>query len=492
MLLIQKAFHLLVFAFFLGVVSTSVYATPYGWEQKFYDPEMREGLDYGYSVSISPSEDYAFVGKPYSYEEIPSGSVDVFKNNNGTWTLQQTLYESTITNRFGRSVAVNSNYGVVAIPYYYSDVSAIKIYYKYNNTKFYPEDLITFHDEGPVESVAIYDDRIVAGFPQANSDKGKVFVFKKENGVWTQEQVLQANPEYKQFGQSVSINGNKIAVGAPNYQKGMGYVFEYSNNTWIQKATLFASDWNTGDKYGYSISLFGNVVAIGSPNDDNKFGNNAGSIYVYSRINGVWGNEVKLLASDGATEDWFGYSVSLNSTNMTVGSPYDDNDQFNKNGSVYIFRKNSLGWKQVFKLLPEEKKSSQYFGSSVSLSENYAFVGAPHEQMQNGVVSGAAYAYQFICTPQAISPLNNTIVYGKPVKIQWNICHGGTLYYQAKLNGPGVNWMSNPVMAITFFVNRNFISGSQYVWGVRACSDINCTKYSPWYDENTKFIWMSN
>ena len=52
--------------------------------------------------------------------------------------------------------------------------------------------------------------------------------------------------------------------------------------------------------------------------DDN--GSNSGSAYVYVRSNGVWSEQAKLTASDGAEDDYFGISVSIDGDTAVIGA----------------------------------------------------------------------------------------------------------------------------------------------------------------------------
>ena len=60
------------------------------------------------------------------------------------------------------------------------------------------------------------------------------------------------------------------------------------------------------------------------------------SAYVYERSNGIWTELQKLTASDGASDDRFGYSVSLDGYTTVIGAFLDD-DNGTSSGSAYIF-----------------------------------------------------------------------------------------------------------------------------------------------------------
>ena len=86
--------------------------------------------------------------------------------------------------------------------------------------------------------------------------------------------------------------------------------------------------------------------------------------------------EKKLLASDGDNNDYFGYSVAISGNYAIVGA-YLDNDKGNNSGSAYIFERDSSdNWTQKIKLLASDGLYNDYFGYSVAISGNYAIVGA--------------------------------------------------------------------------------------------------------------------
>jgi hypothetical protein len=75
---------------------------------------------------------------------------------------------------------------------------------------------------------------------------------------------------------------------------------------------------------------------VGSPGDDDK-GSDAGAVYLYTlnSTSNIWGDEQKIVASDGAADDYFGFVVAMSGTgDLVVGTPTDDDKGFNS-GSVY-------------------------------------------------------------------------------------------------------------------------------------------------------------
>ena len=93
---------------------------------------------------------------------------------------------------------------------------------------------------------------------------------------------------------------------------------------WTQVAKLTADDGAANDYFGYSVSIDGDTVVIGASEDDDK-GSNSGSAYVFTRdtagdLTSNWTQVAKLTAGDGAADDEFGYSVSIDGDTVVIGA----------------------------------------------------------------------------------------------------------------------------------------------------------------------------
>ena len=145
----------------------------------------------------------------------------------------------------------------------------------------------------------------------------------------------------ERFGYSVSISGDQLVVSAylddvNGESSGAVYVYKKDvDGTWGSEQKLTASDAAAGDHFSYSVSISGDQLVVGAWGDDYN-GTNSGSVYVYEKDgNGTWGSEQKLMASDAAAGDHFGYSVSISGDQLVVGAKGDD-DNGSSSGSVYF------------------------------------------------------------------------------------------------------------------------------------------------------------
>ena len=168
--------------------------------------------------------------------------------------------------------------------------------------------------------------------------------------------------------------------------------------TFTFQMKLLAADGAVDDRFGYSVSLSGegNTCAVGAYLDDDRY-DDSGSVYIYTRSGITWTQQTKLVPADGATDDYFGGSVSLSADGnvCAVGAFWDD-DKGANSGSVYIYTRSGTTWTQQTKLLAADGAAGDLFGWSVSLSSdgNTCAVGA-HTDDDKGTDSGSAYIYTF-------------------------------------------------------------------------------------------------
>ncbi|MFC1981249.1 FG-GAP repeat protein [Chloroflexota bacterium] len=168
-------------------------------------------------------------------------------------------------------------------------------------------------------------------------------------------------------------------------------------DNWGQVKKLIASDGATDDLFGYTVSISGDTLVVGAYQDDDN-GSDSGSAYVFARNQGGadnWGQVAKLIASDGAEDDRFGRTVSISGDTLAVGAHGDD-DNGSESGSAYVFERNQGGadsWGQVKKLTSSDVATGDNFGLSVSISGDTLIVGAVWDD-DNGSNSGSAYLFE--------------------------------------------------------------------------------------------------
>ena len=210
-----------------------------------------------------------------------------------------------------------------------------------------------------------------------------------------------------EFGHSVSLSGTTLAVGASLedggglYNSGAVYVFEHDGTSWVERQKLLASDKASDDEFGHSVSLSGTTLAVGARNEDSGELVENGAVYVFEHDGTSWVESQKLLASDEASSDYFGCSVSLSGTRLAVGAYGEDSGGLIDNGAAYVFEHDGTSWVEDQKLLASDRESIDYFGWSVSLSGTTLAVGAPQKGSSGQTEHGAVYVFEGNAAPVA-------------------------------------------------------------------------------------------
>ena len=169
------------------------------------------------------------------------------------------------------------------------------------------------------------------------------------------------------------MSGDTAVVGARldddnGDNAGSVFVFVRSGTTWTLQQKLTASDGQPGDEFGISVSLDGDNLLIGASDDDDN-GSDSGSAYVFVRNGTTWTQQQKLTASDGAFDDFFGFSVSVSGDTALVGA-WQDDDNGSNSGSAYVFLRIGTTWSQQQKLTDSDGPDEDRFGYAVSISPN--------------------------------------------------------------------------------------------------------------------------
>ena len=378
-------------------------ATP--TESKLVASDIQAGDQFGWSVSMSSDGSYAIVG---AHVEDTGGSgagaAYIFTRSGSTWTQQAKIQASDAqtNDQFGESVSINSDGTYVIVGAYGEDTGATDAGAAYifvrSGSTWTQQAKITASDAQEADlfgqSVSISSDGsyaiVSASYEDAGgSAAGAAYIFVRSGSTWTQQQKIQASDAEASdyFGQSVSMSsdGTSVIVGAYGESSaGAAYVFTRSGSTWTQQAKITASDAQVNDYFGYSVSINSDATyaIVGAYGEDGGAGDplgNAGAAYIFTRSGSTWTQQAKITASDAQAVDSFGWSVSMSSdgTSVIVGAYHEDAGASDA-GAVYVFSRSGSTWTQQAKIIASDIQADDRFGWSVSMSSNgtYVIVGA--------------------------------------------------------------------------------------------------------------------
>jgi hypothetical protein len=370
--------------------------------QKICSSNRESNGNFGYSVSIDSN--YAIVGAWHESLDANglntmsySGAAYIYERSTvGTWNLAQKVVatDRAVGDQFGISVSISGDYAIIGASYHDNDVNG-------------------------------------ANYLQ---NAGSVYFFHRDSaGSWNQVQkIVSSDRELNgDFGHSVSIHNDYAIVGAHNESKditggnwlpfsGTAYILNRdSGGTWFQVQKITASDRDINDLFGESVCINGDYAIVGAYHEDhdnngNNSLNNPGAAYIFEKDSlGSWTQVKKIVASDRMDKALFGYSVSIEKETAIVGA-YKDGapNSIYYAGAAYMFKRDGNGnWCQLEKLVAPNRKAVDLFGSSVSISDGIALIGAYMEDEdanELNPVSEAGSAYLF-SSCNSINTIHETV-----------------------------------------------------------------------------------
>ena len=267
---------------------------------------------------------------------------------------------------------------------------------------------------------------------------GAVYVFARAGAAWSQQAYLKSSntggPDVGyQFGYAVSLSGDgstlaasetsdpSNATGTNGDQKNTGapdsgavFVFNHSGGTWLQQA--YIKPWNTtaaGVLFGYSVGLngSGDTLGVGAYGDDGR----RGAVYVFTRNQGTWSQQMRLTGSNAAPGDYLGCSLAISDDGNTIISGTVD-DKYNTPdagspdkeslGGIYVFVRAAGRWSQQAYLRAFNPRYYDQFGLALAISrDGNTIAGGSHledsgakgvngdQSDASGEDSGAVYVY---------------------------------------------------------------------------------------------------
>ena len=338
-----------------------------------------------FGASVAADGDVIVVGSQHDDDQgQSSGSAYVFHRNQGglgNWGQVRKLLPSTggVDFSFGCSVAVSGDvivvgaYGEGTGSTFRENTGAAYVFErnaggadKWGQVKKLvggnarPGDMFGFSVGVRTCQSCREGDVIVVGAAFDNAtedDSGSAYVFHRHAGganKWGQvRKLLPTNSRAgDKFGSSVAVGDigsgsvDTIVVGTPELVAGTnrtGSIHVFGKGVagdWSGQAErVVASGLAAQDEFGTSVALGNGTIVVGARGDHGR--TSPGAAYAFSKdASGNW-NTLKLISSDGAGYDHFGWAVALAGDTIVVGAPFHD-DAVQDAGSAYVFGTSGL------------------------------------------------------------------------------------------------------------------------------------------------------
>ncbi len=236
-------------------------------------------------------------------------------------------------------------------------------------------------------------------------EEGAVLVFERDGAGWTQtdELTLFDTSEAVRFGFDISVDGDRIAVGSPfisdiddNEPATPAYIFTKNASSGDWDGVSLLPDINLNDPrdswFGYSIDLSGDTLVVGAPGDK-QHGPASGAAYIFEFTGGVWQQQARLYDEGGEGDDYYARDVAIEGDLIAVGSEAGGSPTQLNTGMVFAYERNGGTWDPAGKILPDDADIAQLFGFKVEIIDGRILVGAHHDD-QMGTDAGAAYVFE--------------------------------------------------------------------------------------------------
>jgi WD40 repeat protein len=463
-------------------------------------PPPFAGNQVGFSVDVSGS--LAVVGAPGMAKD--AGTAYVYEKSGGQWVKEATLPDPRKAPKnahdfYAWAVAISSSKSGNYVAVGGNDANGeADLVYIYKGSGKSWKLTQTIHDLGGVstdmfgDALAISDDTLVVSATCVNGNSGTMYVYLRFSQKWNLDATIPdpAGQPNDFFGQSVSISGNQILVGATN----AAYVYISTSQGHWSQAKTFPNPGSANDNFGFGVALAGTKAVIGAPGgipgQEISSPLSPGAAYVFTGSGPDWSSTPKTLTAPfGVTGDEFGRSVTITGNSILIGMP---NEGMASCGSAFAFDLSGLlpdGAVQD----PACAKNDQ-FGFSVAAAAATAGIGAPTANKDKG-------ATFFVALPPAakpeavlnhkdrsiaavaISPSSQTVAVGD-INGNTDLWNAKKHTFTAVLRNPN----KQPVFGVAFSpdgrtlavgtINAKFTSGVIYLWSL-ATHKVIATLHDP-------------
>jgi hypothetical protein len=312
--------------------------------------------------------------------------------------------ESAAFDRVGQSVSASGTRLAIGAPLSdgtFTDSGAVYIYESRNPDPVFDARL-TAGDQSSASnfgfSVSVSGDFLAVGAPRETrgglSQAGSAYLFQRTSSGWVQlaKLISPAAASLERFGHAVALMGNNLLVSAPgnSNQSGAVYRFAKISEVWTLQETWVAPIPTPGHNFGYSLALNNSWAAVGMLQNAPE-GTSPGEVTLFLNMGGSWSVAQRISEAGAQLDDRFGVSLSLSGNSLLVGAMGLASGAINNGGAV-VFELQAGLWTQTQVLTPAITQANQFAGQSVAHTPNRIFFGAPYA---NGAAVAAGKVFAF-------------------------------------------------------------------------------------------------
>lgn len=359
-------------------VRSAVYIYVWNGTQWAQQAKLTTPGDIRFGASLAIQGDNLLVGAAWETITQPAqGSVYYFTRSGGVWTQQQRIIPAFVGagHRFGTSIAMDGNTIIVGVP----------------------------------------DTNNFGGVPY-----GSVDIFVRTGNTWVQQGDAMvsfgglSNECEREFGRSVTIKGDTVAISCPragtsppnpdpNHNHGAVYIYKRDGTgSWFAQLILRPADNKYNDYFGSGIAFAQDGSLIVGAKGAGPVGARTGAVYTFSGSDTNWVQAQKIFPSDMVVNGEFGNNLTVNGEQMMVSTVAGNTEPIFGRGFAYTFQRSGGAWTEAAKLFDPDAVPDDQFGISLAISGDRFFAGAANARVNSNNHQGQVYAFT---APSAIPDL---------------------------------------------------------------------------------------
>ena len=325
-----------------------------------------------------------------------AGAVEIFQRSAGAWSFLERPIATGLAagDQLGESVAGNASWIIAGASRHDAsgaDAGAAWVFKKGASNWAFAQKLVPSAGSAGAHfgaSVALSTNAMAVGAPTAASG-GAVMTFRIVSNAWAPFTTI-ANPSPMsgdRFGDALAMTDSWLAIGDPfddtrGTDAGAVHIYVKTPLNWGYSTTLLPVSTAAGQHFGQSVSISGTRLAVGAYGADTG-AYESGRADVFDLLSSVWTRTASLTPSYAAFSGNFGWDVSLDSGTLAVGVP--GGGAVALAGEVELFtRQSDATWLPVAIGGLAGAEAQDVLGASVATSAGQLVAAAPAAHPSNG------------------------------------------------------------------------------------------------------------
>lgn len=194
----------------------------------------------------------------------------------------------------------------------------------------------------------------------------------------------------------IAVSDTQLVIGSQNGTTsgtaGAVFVFSYdaTRNVWGAPIILTPSDGHPGDGFGSSVSIDGNRIVVGAPKQDDNLNDSLapkGRIYVFERNAAQWVQTFAYTSFDATAGALYGAKVDVHGDRLIVSAPLAANI-----GLVQILERDATTWRSRYVDYRSAMSVAIYGDKAVAGLAQYPNPGTSANRLRTYRLNGSTWA----------------------------------------------------------------------------------------------------